>query len=584
MTLDLFWDKGVRQYQFCPVVFPKTGSERSSPIASRTVSISSTASLSSVGIGTSESNSAAESNSSPAASSSQSKKRNSVRQQASSTEDRPPENVSPSTSATSSTTVVYQTTVPTPGTTLYHLGPYQCSRSLNFQFFVSLLKDYLDATENTLQANLLYIEINLHAARSSNDSDTSVALPNSDLPGLSENLGLPLEDAISSYVYPPSQLSKDRSNLNASWFSAGSSVNPIAEYFTSTTHSDGTLSSPDGWPCEAYIQNAAHKRALVTWGTIDTQMDRYDLNADNSVIFSPGAFKANHAYTASGDGSLSSGCFYQQDTTRISSANSSWATADLSNPDSSPSDLSLLASNLTSCGISPILNQPLLSTPASQNLSLYHAISTASIWNWAPSEPRNSTTNPPSPSSNSNPDSTTSFRCALHDLRPSFHGHWRVADCTTQYHAACRLNNQPYEWTISSSTVPYASASSACPSNSTFSVPRTALENTHLYHHLLSLPHFRAPDPASDASAIWIDFNSLRVPTCWVSGGATAACPYQRDDDAQQQRTVVIPIIASIIALVITALTLFVKCNANRRTSRRRKRGEGGWDYEGVPS
>jgi len=56
------------------------------------------------------------------------------------------------------------------------------------------------------------------------------------------------------------------------------------------------------------------------------------------------------------------------------------------------------------------------------------------------------------------------------------------------------------------------------------------------------------------------------------------------DPKNQQRREVLIPTIAAIIVLLLTALTLFVKCNVNRRMSRRRKRGEGGWDYEGVPS
>jgi hypothetical protein len=48
---------------------------------------------------------------------------------------------------------------------------------------------------------------------------------------------------------------------------------------------------------------------------------------------------------------------------------------------------------------------------------------------------------------------------------------------------------------------------------------------------------------------------------------------------------VVIPTVAGVIVFLLAILTITVKCAANRQnTRRRRKRGEGGWDYEGVPS
>lgn len=579
--LDLYWDPGLRQYRFCPVSNPMSNPSTRPVDTSEPTPTTSMASLSTVEIRTSQPASTSSATSSASGSSPLTRRNRQATRQASPVLQRSssansalrPVKVSPTTSV--------QTSLPSSEDASSHIGRYSCTRSLDFRKFAALIKDYLDATENTLQANILYLDINLHAAASSDGSRNSTGtLQASDLPTPSESLGAYLNSALSTYIYPASQLSKDRTNLNSSWYSGQRPQYPITDYFTSNANPDGTHSSPNGWPSEGYIQGSAHKRVLVGWSQIDEQMRGYDSFTDNNTLFPSGTFQTNRDYTISQNGTLSSGCYYQQDDTEIASTNSSWASASFLGPDMALSKISHIASNLTSCGISPILNQTLSSSPASQNLSLYHAIPIASIWNWAPSEPRNSSTN----STTANSD----YRCAFLDVRSDYVGHWRVADCTTQYHAACRINGRPYEWTISESTIPFTSASGACPDGSTFAVPRTALENTYLYRQLLRLPRSRIDpevgSPNADTSGVWLNFHSLTVEACWVTGGPDAGCPYSFDKDAQQQRTIIVPIVASIIALVITALTLFVKCNVNRRMSRRRKRGDGGWDYEGVPS
>jgi hypothetical protein len=128
--------------------------------------------------------------------------------------------------------------------------------------------------------------------------------------------------------------------------------------------------------------------------------------------------------------------------------------------------------------------------------------------------------------------------------------------------------------------------SNHCPPGSTFAVPRTGLENTYLYRHLLSLPETKIDLGSTDPilREVFVNFNSMDVTSCWVSGGYGATCPYASDPQQLERRTVLVAAIAGIIVLIITALTFFVKCNANRRNSRRRKRVIGGWEYEGVPS
>jgi hypothetical protein len=168
----------------------------------------------------------------------------------------------------------------------------------------------------------------------------------------------------------------------------------------------------------------------------------------------------------------------------------------------------------------------------------------------------------------------------------SLGGRWRATNCTEQRRAACRVGNSPFSWALSNSTVEYSDVSGTCPPGSSFAVPRTGLENTYLYKYLLTQPQSIIDPNSLDLSQreIYIDFNSIDVTSCWVSGGPGSLCPYGSNPQQLERKTVLVAAIAGIVILIITALTLFVKCNANRRTSRRRKRVIEGWEYEGVPS
>jgi hypothetical protein len=165
-------------------------------------------------------------------------------------------------------------------------------------------------------------------------------------------------------------------------------------------------------------------------------------------------------------------------------------------------------------------------------------------------------------------------------------GHWRSTNCTEERRAACRIGNSPFSWVLSDTFSYFSNISETCPEGSSFAVPRTGLENQYLYRHLLSLPESKINPDSSNAllREIWVDFNSIDVTSCWVSGGSGATCPYASDPQQLERRTVLVAAVAGIIIVVIAALTFFVKCNANRRNSRRRKRAIDGWEYEGVPS
>lgn len=133
--------------------------------------------------------------------------------------------------------------------------------------------------------------------------------------------------------------------------------------------------------------------------------------------------------------------------------------------------------------------------------------------------------------------------------------------------------NESYAWALTEASHTYYELESQCPTNHTFAVPRTALENRYL---------LQAVERAGE-QRVFINFNSLATEHCWVSG-VHSSCPYvaNTSNDAQ----VIVPTVAAILVFVISLGLLLVKCGGNRKDSRRSRRQKTyyGWDYEGVPS
>ncbi|KAI9880104.1 MAG: hypothetical protein M1830_005349 [Pleopsidium flavum] len=462
----------------------------------------------------------------------------------------------------------------------YEIGPYACTPTITLSLLTSLLLDYVEKTQNTLEAHMIYLILNLHAAASASSPTKSPPAPAvSNLPDSSDLLSLVFDASMSPFIYTPTDLRADRANLNSSWYASAHNLKPLAEYYTTTITPEQMHTTFDGWPSESYVEVLRAKRMLLGWGSIDTQMQGYNFTGDAGIIFPSGELHKTRLVNGTSSADLEGACFSNANTTDLVHSNSSWAVSsqgpgfDVAVPNSALSEpLISLSSNLTACGISPIIDKTLFNVTANVNITAYQEIAHNSVWTWAPDEPRNS-----SRVSNGNNDAL--FRCAVVD--PALNGRWRVDDCSSHYYAACRIASQPYMWQFTTYPVTYSSAEAACPGNSTFAVPRTSLENFYLN----SVFHHRRDPDANDNirdKGVWVDFNSLDVQACWVSGGPNATCSYYLNDASIQRRTVLVPVIAGIIVLVITALTFFVKCNANRRSSRRRKRGEAGWDYEGF--
>ncbi|GFF36300.1 maintenance of telomere capping protein 6 [Aspergillus udagawae] len=472
------------------------------------------------------------------------------------------------------------------GSLLYELGPYLCSDNLDLSGLVDIFADHFRLTNSQWNVYTTFITLNLHVASSATSLDQPAAsVTNEQLPLPSEYVSALFDEHLSPYIYRPSLLAEERRNLNESWYAVDNGYAPITEYFTLHDEADGKQSTPDGWPSSKYVQLAQERRLFLEYGSVDPQLGSYDLNADNDVIFPPHYLTTTVSSAATDNGSLTSGCLYNPGATSVSQVNSSWAQSSsipiINGSDETKAlrEISDLIVNLTVCGLSPVLNSTLFNKTADSDANLYQNISMSVSWAWAIGEPQN-----PSPPGIDD-DSPHIERCAVMDL--TLGGHWRSTNCSVERHAACRVGNHPFTWSLSSQAYTYSDAYHyACPENTSFSIPRTGLENTYLYHYLLDGSKDTLDATTTDPAKyeVWLDFNSLDVASCWVTGGPDTPCPYVADPHQLERRTVLVAAIAGIVICIITALTLFVKCNANRRNSRRGKRVIQGWEYEGVPS
>lgn len=469
------------------------------------------------------------------------------------------------------------------GDTVFDLGPYRCTNGLALNTLAEVLVGYFQDTSSRLTRYTNYLVLNLHVAANESTPDKPAStvsgdqLPSSDF----ERVGGFLKVALREFLYSPVQLAKDRKNLNESWYQVDPKYMPITEYFTVHKDKNGKQSTPDGWPPAKYLELADRDRVLLEYGSVDPQLADYDLSQDQNAVFPSGYLTSTEKISAAqNNATLASGCLYHAGSTGVSQSNSSWAISSrlpvakgLAIEDTMGS-LARIISDIIACGISPMLNTTLFSETTDASVEPYRNVSLSTGWAWAIGEPREA-------GGNDNPKIS---RCAIMDV--SLNGRWRATNCAYQRRAACRVGNSPFSWTLSDSMAPYANVSATCPSGSTFAVPRTALENTYLYKKLLSEARTTIDPTSTDPTLneIFLDFNSIDVVSCWVNGGPDAICPYEAHPQQLERRTALIAAIAGIVICIITALTLFVKCNANRRNSSHRKRVIEGWEYEGVPS
>ena len=374
---------------------------------------------------------------------------------------------------------------------------------------------------------------------------------------------------LSSVTYTPELLREQRSDLNSSWYDVQWDNRPMDGYYDVTHNNARKNYTLDGWPTETYVEfRDPYYRLGIEYGSVDEQMQRYNIGPDLDFIFPPGTFSDIKTTLFSSGGQVSSGCLFDAADNGISSdRNSSWAVtpAPILDINANPDLMTPIPAvvNLTSCGISPILNQTLAGQTAGQNPLPYAAYVHSTLWSFAPGEPLNDTSN-------------TNNRCVIMTTAP-YAGRWRVQDCNERHRAACQMPSQPYNWRISTETSDYDGGDDTCRAPYKFSVPHTALENAHL------LAALRATNNPNEP--IFLNLNARNVPECWVEG-TNGTCPYLTNADTDRTRIVVVPTVAAVIIFVLAAFTFFVKCAANRRENKRGRRRKmlGGWEYEGVPS
>ena len=462
------------------------------------------------------------------------------------------------------------------GSPMLQIGSYNCTTSTTLGLLTGILNDFLDSTATTIGAAISLLTLNVHVASSSLDPDgPAPTLSQNQMPASGSLLSDLLKGNLSQHTYTPTQLRDERGNLNRSWYSSDRSTRPLSGYYNLSANPNSHSYTTDGWPTEWHIEFQELRRVVMSFGTLDPQMNNYMLESDLDFIFPPGSLSRNIETSVDTKGQLTSGCLFDaSENTVTPRTNSSWAIAVPPSLNIS-ADPNLLVpvrevTNLTSCGLTAYLNQSLANTTADKNPLPYAAYVHSTLWSWSPGEPLNAS---------SDASNTTGNRCVVMGTSP-YPGRWRVTDCTERHKVACHDASQPYNWNLSPADADYASAASACRSPFTFSAPHTALENAHL---LAALQAHRQAVPADDA--VYIDLNALSVPDCWVIG-LNGTCPYLPSTDTDHTKIVIVPTVAAVIIFVLAVLTFFVKCAANRREDKRgrRRRMVGGWEYEGVPS
>lgn len=486
------------------------------------------------------------------------------------------ETTSTNTTATTSSTSAVSTSTGNDGTVLLNLGPFRCSQGLDLESIIDIMADYIGDSSDASAATVQLLVFNLHSARSSqNPTGPPQNVSSDQYPSSLELVGTRWNSELGTVLYDPDDLRADRANLNNSWNQVRVTERlPITGYFTTETLSNGATATEDGWPSELYLLLTRLERILVAWGTVDPQMEGYDFESDSGSVFSSGMLSDSHNLQLAEAGTVTSGCIYRNDEKNVQQINNTWAVMNANNSqDTAHYDLS----NMTSCGVSPILNQTLGNESAGDAYRPYQQVTEALVLGWADGEPRNAS----SPGMDDDSDSDQ-FRCAVIDSSNDYRGKWRVVSCQGEYRAACRIGGQPYNWRLSRSTTDFTGAPDSCPEGSSFDLPITQLENTYLYEHILD--DVTNTSDSSIQRNVWINLNALDSMDCWVTTGPNGTCRYRQNSQEQHNRQVLIPTIGALIILILTVLTILVKCNVNRRNNRRHRIGPGGWEYEGVPS
>jgi hypothetical protein len=382
---------------------------------------------------------------------------------------------------------------------------------MDLQYLLNIILDYIVGTETTVNANLIYLTFNIHAAASETDPTLPAPVP-AKLPEPANLVGQIISTNLSAFIYSSKDLQSERGNLNNSWYKVQSTFRPVEDYYKTSKNVNGIVSTEDGWPSESYIELTRYKRLLLQWGTVDPQMGLYNFSGDDSIIFPQEYLRQNQTHvTANSAGNVTNGCLLGNEIADLSKINASLATVSevsgfnySSSASTNLTTILNLTTNLVNCGITTLLNTSLLNVTADENPFPYRNFSYASFWAWAPGEPRNSTLD----------TGTHEYRCA--NTKLELNGRWTsTVDCSHKLLAACRVPGDPYNFTVTDYPISFSFAPEACLPNS-FAVPRTALENSYLTQTI------KQSGRDLDGHGVWVDWSSPEE-GCWVSGNITVS-------------------------------------------------------------
>lgn len=229
LEIDLYWDQGRQVWSFCPVAIPTTiRNAASEATATLNFSSSSALSLTSAAIATTATKISARQLSS-----------DSSRSTSQSLSGSPTITSTAAASFTSSTAAASSLGQDLPPISiipdsnndpLVSIGPWVCTTTINLSILTSQLLNYIQDTQNTLQAHIMYVIINLHAV-ASDSTPTSPAPSPTILPQPSNLIGSLLAANFSSFLYTPTNLRNDRANLNSTWYTVPSLNRPADGYY-----------------------------------------------------------------------------------------------------------------------------------------------------------------------------------------------------------------------------------------------------------------------------------------------------------------------------------------------------------------
>ncbi|KAI8994678.1 hypothetical protein BDB01DRAFT_773666 [Pilobolus umbonatus] len=383
---------------------------------------------------------------------------------------------------------------------------YTCDPTQRLSHFMSTVNQYLVASEvgrDSSRTDLTTIIFNIH------QQNTSITTTN--LSSTTQSLSDILIQSISptihynSRIYTPYNLTVDRINTTASFFSHGQEP-----YFPLND-------SQEIWPTWLYLIDK-RVQLLIGLGTVDPTLTYFFTQEDKNLIFDAHSIGGYMNTTEYSD---------QLSDAQCEAGHQSWAFIP---------KISLLSMNeninkAISCNYSPLFMHAKDSTSLNTNIA-------STLWSWDIDEP----------------DSyDSSMRCTVMQTST---GRWKVNDCSESLPIACRRVTNPNEWIITTESYNYDELTAhICPDDYIPDVPRVSSQNTLLHEYMI------AHNIASTHEKVWLNLNmAFHGESCWVVG-AYATCWWLTLNSVEYLGLIKTSIVAGVIILTLVGIFTWIKCS-----------------------